>query len=209
MDKMSLSLIQGSQAALKLAKSLLTTPVLMNLDITQGALFAIPLETEVHKQHITSEVSQSLLITKLGKKNITDNIAPGAWGWTLSGYIPGVTALEPTALWTPMATLYRDFIKRAAQNGYVLTYKDTDNNIYKRVAIASLSIDTKADCKNKTPFSMELVEINVLDDISALSELAQNMWSQAGTLGGAATNVGATIAQKAINTNLVTKLLSA
>lgn len=209
MDKMSLSLIQGSQAALKLAKSLLTTPVLMNLDITQGALFAIPLETEVHQQHITSEVSQSLLITKLGKKNITDNIAPGAWGWTLSGYIPGVTALEPTALWTPMATLYRDFIKRAAQNGYVLTYKDADNNIYKRVAIASLSIDTKADCKNKTPFSMELVEINVLDDISALSELAQNMWSQAGTLGGAATNVGATIAQKAINTNLVKKLLSA
>lgn len=209
MDKMSLSLIQGSQAALKLAKSLLTTPVLMNLDITQGALFAIPLETEVHQQHITSEVSQSLLITKLGKKNITDNIAPGAWGWTLSGYIPGVTALEPTALWTPMATLYRDFIKRAAQNGYVLTYKDADNNIYKRVAIASLLIDTKADCKNKTPFSMELVEINVLDDISALSELAQNMWSQAGTLGGAATNVGATIAQKAINTNLVTKLLSA
>jgi hypothetical protein len=203
------SLIRGSQVALNLAKTMLTLPMLMNIDVTQGGLFAIPLETETHVQHIASEVSTSLLITKLGKKNVSDNIAPGAWGWTLTGYIPGITDLEPTSYYTPFVKLYRDFIRRAAANGYILMFKDIDNNIYRRVAIASLSIDTKADCKNKTPFSMELVEINVLDNNGGLSEIVSNAISQVGTLMGSALNVGATVAQKAINTNIVKNLLAA
>lgn len=203
------SLISGSQVALNLAKTMLTAPMLMNTDITQGGFFSIPLETETHVQHIASEVSTSLLITKLGKKNVSDNIAPGAWGWTLTGYIPGITELEPTSYYTPFVKLYRDFIRRAAEKGYILQFRDVDNNIYKRVAIASLSIDTKADCKNKTPFSMELVEINVLENNGGLSEIVSNAISQSGTLMGSALNVGATVAQKAINTNLVKNLLSA
>jgi hypothetical protein len=199
MDKFTQLILQGSQSVIEMAKTMLTTPLLVNTDVTQGFLFSIPLETETHVQHIASEVSTSLLINKLGKRNISDNIAPSAWGWTLTGYIPGIKELEPTNYYTPFVRLYRDFIRRAAEKGYILTFKDVDNKLYKRVAISSLSIDTKADCKNKTPFSMELIEINVLNDSGEYSEVINNALAQGGTLAGSVLNVGATIASQSIS----------
>ena len=74
MDGLSLAITNGNNAALSLAKTLLTTPTLINIDIKQGALYAIPLEVETNQKHAAADVSESLIITSNAKENITVKI---------------------------------------------------------------------------------------------------------------------------------------
>lgn len=168
-------ILQGNKAAWAEVKTLLSTPVLINpgfgyYENQTRHPFAIPLETESHTQSMSAEVSESLVICKDQKKNMADNIAPGSWSWSLSGYIPGSSLLEPTNLYTPIVKLQTDLLKMAMEKGYMLIFKDIDNTIYRRVVIQSLDIETQADCKNKTPFSMTLKQINSMDDIEFTGE---------------------------------------
>lgn len=166
MAKLSLALEQGNPGALQLTKSLLATPMLINpgwwSDEKQGVPFAIPLNTEEHSQTGTAQVSESLVIASTQKVNMADNVAPGAWTWNLSGYIPGIAALEMTNFFTPIVYLYTKLLQLAYKKGYILTFKDIDAALYRRVVIQSLTIRTQADCRNSTPFSMVLKEINVI-----------------------------------------------
>lgn len=196
---------QGSNQAISLAKSLLTNPVLINpalgmphsFEAQASMPFVIPLEAETHNQHIDTEVSESLVIAKDNKVNVTDNVAPGSWTWTLSGYIPGIPELEVTNLFTPFVTLMTNFLRKAAQKGYLLVFKDIDSSIYYNVVIKSLDIATQKDCKNKTPFKMTLKAINTIDDMATeLGDAAQNASTVAGTMLGEAKNVGITTGVK-------------
>lgn len=202
MDGLSQLVVNGNSTALNLVKTLLDSPMLINPSITkdglsQGAPFAIPLETETHQQTGNAEVSESLVITAEGKRNVADNVAPGAWTWNLSGYIPGNDALEITNLYTPFVALNSWLIRNAFQNGYVLIYKDIDAQIYRRVVIKSLTISTKADCRNKTPFSMTLKEINVIDDFMADTTKSERAARpKAGSITGYTAVAGTVIASK-------------
>lgn len=202
MDGLSQLVVNGNSTALNLVKTLLDSPMLINPSITkdglsQGAPFAIPLETETHQQTGNAEVSESLVITAEGKRNVADNVAPGAWTWNLSGYIPGNDALEITNLYTPFVALNSWLIRNAFQNGYVLIYKDIDAQIYRRVVIKSLTISTKADCRNKTPFSMTLKEINVIDDFMADATKSERAAQpKAGSITGYTAVAGTVIASK-------------
>lgn len=189
---------------MKLVETLLSTPTLINPgefsdgngnSRNQGLPFAIPLETESNSQTGSAEVSESIVITKDVKKNMTDNIAPGSWTWNLTGYIPGITALEPTNFFTPFVQLNTALLKNAFKKGYTLIYKDMDASIYKRVAIQSLTIDPQADCRNKTPFSMTLKEINVAEVSAATStETELKSTPAVGNLKGDALLAGSTVA---------------
>ena len=202
MDGLSQLIVNGNPTALNLVKTLLDAPMLVNPSITkdglsQGAPFAIPLETETHQQTGNAEVSESLLITAGGKKNVADNVAPGAWTWNLTGYIPGNAALEPTNLYTPFVALNSWLIRNAYQQGYVLIYKDIDAQIYRRVVIKSLTINTKSDCRNKTPFSMTLKEINVMDDfLSNMTQSGKAAQPASGSKIGYTAAVGTVVAAK-------------
>lgn len=202
MDKFSIALTQGSSGALKLAKTLLTTPTLINQGRIakgdQGMPFAIPLETEEHSQTGTAQVSESLIITKTQKVNVSDNIAPGAWTWSLSGYIPGIAALEPSNYFTPFVTLFTKLLQNAFKKGYILVFKDVDATIYKRVVIQSLTVRTQADCKNKTPFSMTLKELNVMDlQTVERTEAQTSAMADLGSALGFSSMAGLTIATSA------------
>lgn len=196
-DNMSMQIAEGNRNSLNTAKSLISTPMLINpgagyypgQDI---ASFVIPLQTEGHSQDIEIEVSDSLVICADQKKNVNDNIAPGAYTWSLNGFIPG---MSPVNFIDPMLKVRTDLLKMAASKGYMLIYKDIDNTLYKRVVITSLRIETQKDCKNATPFSMTLKQINVMSDeessesgsvIAAMAEAGSNM--------GNALSAGATIA---------------
>lgn len=188
----------GGAAALDLVKSMLSTPTLINPGFgyypNQTKFpFAIPLETESHQQSGQSEVSQSLVITKSNKKNISDNIAPSSWTWQLSGYIPG-SSMEVTNLFTPIVKLNTDLLKMAWEKGYLLIFKDVDAHIYNDVVIQSLTISTQADCKNKTPFSMTLKQINKLDLLADLTDAALNAIPAAGAIGGKSIVMGSVMA---------------
>lgn len=196
-DKFSQSIINGKASALKMAKTMLTTPTLVytgEYDKGVTAPFAIPLEVETHQQEGAAEVSESLVIAKNQKITVADNVAPGSWSWQLSGYIPGISALEPTNFFTPFVTLFTELLKTAFKRGYVMIYKDIDAKIYRRVVIKSLSISEKSDCRNKKPFSMMLKEINVMDDILAsATEAASKAIPGIGSSLGSAISLGCTM----------------
>lgn len=196
---------QGNNQAISIAKTLLTNPVLINpaagmphaFESQTSMPFVIPIEAESHKQHMEVNVSESLVIAKDNKVNVTDNVAPGSWTWTISGYIPGVPELEVTNLFTPFVTMMTNFLRKAAQNGYLLVFKDIDSAIYYNVVIKSLDIVTQKDCKNRTPVTMTLKAINTMDDLETMAaEAEKNATTVAGTMLGEAKNVGITTGVK-------------
>lgn len=163
MDGLSLKITEGNRKALALAKTLVTTPTLINTDIRQGALYAIPLEVETNQKSAAAEVSESLVISTDAKKFITDNVAPGAKTWRLSGYIKGVPRLEPTNYFQPFVQLHTDILWNWFTHGAVLTFKDGNAQIYTRVVIKDLQTAQQKDSANATPFTLTLKEINVME----------------------------------------------
>ena len=213
MDTLSQLVVNGNPTALSLVKTLLNSPMLINLGITkegltQGAPFAIPLETQTHQQTGSADVSESLVITASGKKNIADNVAPKSWTWSITGYIPGNAALEPTNLYTPYVMLNSWLIRNAFQKGYILIFKDIDAQLYRRVVIQSLTVKTEADCRNKTPFAMTLKEINVMDDLlSQMTESAMAAIPASGSAIGYAVAQGTTLAAK-VGTDIAATIMA-
>lgn len=199
-ENITQKLLAGNYAALDTVRTLVATPSLINPGFgyytgQSTVPFVIPLATETHRQSLSAEVSESLIICKDQKKNVTDNIAPGTWSWTLSGYIPGSALLEQTNYWTPILRLRTDLLKTAAEKGYMFTFKDIDNTVYKRCVIQQLDIETQKDSRNATPFSMTLKQINVMDDNESFgSESLMAAIAEAGGENGLVVAAGTTIA---------------
>lgn len=162
MDGLSLKITNGNRKALALAKTLATTPTLINTDIKQGAVYAIPLDVETNQKSATAEVSESLVISTDTKKYVSDNIAPGSKSWRLSGYIRGIPRLEPTNFFQPFVQLHTDILWNWFTRGAVLTFKDGNAQIYQNVVIKDLQTAQQKDSANATPFTITLKEINVL-----------------------------------------------
>ena len=55
MDGLTLNIINGDRKALALAKTCVTTPMLINYDIRQGAIYAIPLSVETNQKQAAAE----------------------------------------------------------------------------------------------------------------------------------------------------------
>ena len=85
MDAFTQNIVNGSAKALKMAESLITTPMLINTDLTQGIKYAIPLLCETNQKSASAQVSESLVVSTEAKKYVTDNISPGSRTWRLSG----------------------------------------------------------------------------------------------------------------------------
>lgn len=163
MDGLTLKITSGNKKALALAKTLVTTPMLINTDITQGAVYALPLQVETNQKSASAEVSESLVITMNQKEKVSDNIAPGSKSWRLSGYITGIPRLEPSNYFQPFVLLHTDILWSWRDRGAVLTYKDGDAHFYKKVVIKDLQTAQQKDSANATPFTMTLKEINVME----------------------------------------------
>lgn len=198
MDAFTQNIINGSAKALKMAETLLTTPMLINIDPKQGAKYAIPLLCETNQKSASAEISESLVVSTETKKYISDNIAPGSRTWRLSGYIPGIKELEPINRFQPFVRLHTDIVWNWFNNGAILIFKDGDAHFFKRVAIKDLQTSQQKDCLNATPFTMTLKEINLLslgpaetDPDSSLSSDAQAASiPEAGSEIGAASEMG-------------------
>ena len=198
------ALIRGNQLAIGLAKTCLTTPVLINKDSTQGAVYAVPLMVETNQKSASAEVSESLIISTDSKKNITDNVAPGGLSWHLSGYIIGdPTGLtEPTNYFQPLMNFNVDTLWSWFNHAAVLTYKDGNAQFYKRVVIKDLQTGMQKDAQDATPFTMTLKEITVMEtpnDIDADSNVPTKdeikSMPDKGSAGGSAATMGSVSAE--------------
>lgn len=173
--ELSYALKLGSKRAVEMVKSVIQNPML----ISKSPAWAISLEVETIMQTGQAEVSErAVIVPGSGVKSyLNDNVAPGAWTWQMSGWIPGDPLAEPTNLYTPVVMMNVCYLRKAYKNGSRIIFKDVDQMIYKNCVIQSLSIDTKSECKNKKPFSMTIKEIVELKatisdktDLEALSE---------------------------------------
>lgn len=167
MDGLTLKITTGNRKALALAKTLVTTPTLINVDIRQGAIYAIPLEVETNQKSAAAEVSEKLVISTDAKKYISDNVAPGSRSWRLSGYLKGIPRLEPTNYFQPFVQLHADILWNWFMRGAVLTFKDGNAQIYPRVVIKDLQTAQQKDSANAMPFSLTLKEINIMQTTTA------------------------------------------
>ncbi len=172
MDGLQVQIISGTAVAIKAAKEMLTTPTLINTDITQGDIYSLPLECETYQQEGSAEVSESLILIYNGKEKVSDNVAPGTYTWSLSGYIPGMPS-ETTNIYTPFVRLHTNILQNWFKKGAVLTFKDIECKLHKKVVIQRLKVSHTKDCRNKMPFSMTLKEINTMDDTTVSLSLAQ------------------------------------
>jgi hypothetical protein len=163
MDGLTLKIIKKNRKAIALAKTCVTTPTLINIDITQGAVYALPLAVETNQRSASAEVSESLVIGTDVKKNITDNVAPGAQSWHLTGYIQGIKRLEPTNFYQPFVQLHTDILWQWFEKGAILIYKDGNAQIHDKVVIKDLQTAQQKDSANATPFTLTLKELNVMN----------------------------------------------
>lgn len=203
MDGLTLKIVNRNRKALALAKTLITTPTLINIEPSQGATYGIPLDVETNQQRASAEVSESLVIAMDAKKFISDNVAPGSRSWSLSGYIRGIPRLEPSNYFQPYVMLHTQILWGWFNKGAVLWFKDGDSKIYPRVVIKDLQTAQQKDSANATPFSMTLKEINVMDTtalnfaanaIGDVNKLMKSIPAIGSTL-GAAVDLGVTAAE--------------
>ena len=203
MDGLTLKIVEGNRKALALAKTLITTPTLINIDPTQGATYGIPLDAETNLQRASAEVSESLVIAMDTKKFVSDNVAPGSRSWTLNGYIRGIPRLEPSNYFQPYVMLHTQILWGWFNKGAVLWFKDGDSKIYPRVVIKDLQTAQQKDSANATPFTMTLKEINVMDTTALnfadnttgdVNKLKKSIPTIGSTL-GAAVDLGVTAAE--------------
>lgn len=174
--ELSLAILSRSAKAIAMAKSIAAMPALI---FTNPPMF-IPLELESYSKDGQADVATNPVIVsgKSGdiKKEVTDNVAPKPWTWTVSGYIPGNVLAEYTNLYTPFVRFHTDMISLAFEEGMRLTFKDKDCKFYKdQVVIENLSIGMQADCANKTPFSMTLRQILTIDMSEAIIDKIEQM----------------------------------
>ena len=167
MDGLTIKITEQNRKALALAKTLVTTPTLINTDIRQGAIYAIPLDVETNQKDAAAEVSENLVISTDAKKYISDNVAPGSRNWTLNGYIKGIPRLEPSNYYQPFVQLHTDILWNWYLHGAVLTFKDGNAQIYPRVVIKSIKTAQQKDSANAVPFTITLKEINVMETSTA------------------------------------------
>ena len=167
MDGLTLKITNGNRKALALAKTLVTTPTLINTDIRQGAVYAIPLDVETNQKSAAAEVSENLVISTDAKKYISDNVAPGSRSWRLAGYLKGIPRLEPSNYFQPFVQLHADILWSWYLHGAVLVFKDGNAQIYQKVVIKDLQTAQQKDSANAMPFTLTLKEINVMETSTA------------------------------------------
>lgn len=191
MDGLSLKITEGNRKALALAKTMIGTPTLINIDPRQGAVYAIPLDAETDTEDAGAEVSESLVISTNSKENTSDNVAPGPMSWTLTGYLMGIPKLEPTNFFKPFVLLFKDILRNWRKNGAVLIYKDGDSRIHPNVVIKNLRLIRQKECGSAAPFSISLKEINVME--TSLADLPDNVSGDPNKIAKSLPMVGSTL----------------
>ena len=202
MDGLTQKITGGNRKALALAKTLVTTPTLINIDPKQGAVYALPLDVDTNQRSAAAEVSESLVISTDAKKYFADNVAPGSQSWHLTGYIVGIKRLEPTNYFQPFVQLHTDILWSWFEHGAVLIYKDGNAQIHNQVVIKDLQTAQQKDSANATPFTLTLKEINVMetsaneqaDDATGDINKLKKSLPVAGSILGAAAMLGMTSA---------------
>ena len=191
------AILTGNATAVRLAKTLVENPSIIS--DTSPYVYAISLEVESYRQYADADVAESVVISTESdaKKYISDNVAPRAWTWELSGYIPGLASIEKTNLYTPVVATNRLFLRKTFEKGIRIRFKDMYNKVWDNVVIQNLELSTEADCKNKQPFKMTLKRIDTLSTKSDLSELGIELAEvAAGMASGQVLSYGTTVAEK-------------
>lgn len=195
-DDFKTALIEGSLTVLEWVKTLLTNPALISIDPNNP--FYIPIICEGDTQRGDAQVSDRVIIgpgaVTQQKKIIADNVAPGPWSWTFSGYLVGMPEFEPTNLFTPFVRLQKFLLQYAFKNGAILTLKDSDCMPYPSVAIQSITFRNVPDCRNFQPIDITIKQLDIMTTAAGISSVESAASPAAGSADGRAAEAGVTAA---------------
>ena len=195
-DDFNSALIEGSLTVLDWVKTMLTNPALVSTDARNP--FYIPIICNGDTQRGDAQVSDRVIIGQgeltQQKKIISDNVAPGPWTWTYSGYLVGLPALEPTNLFTPIVRVQKILLQDAFKHGLILMLKDSDCMPYPAVAIQSISFRHDPECRNYQPIDITLKQLDIMTTAAGISSVESAASPAAGSADGMAAEAGVTAA---------------
>lgn len=194
-DEFTTALVEGSKSVLEWVKTMLTNPALLSTDARNP--FYIPIICSSDTQRGDAQVSDRVIIGQgeitQQKKIIADNVAPGPWSWTFSGYLVGLPELEATNLFTPIVRLQKLLLQDAFKHGLVLTLKDSDCMPYPFVAIQSITFRNEPDCRNYQPIDITLKQLDIMNTAAGTATgVASEASPAAGSADGMAAEAGVT-----------------
>lgn len=195
MADLTKEIIAGARSAMEWVKTLLTNPALICTEPDMP--FYIPIMVSSNVQRGDAQISERTIIaqgeTRQQKKIVADNIAPGVWQWTLSGYLIGAPEIELTNLFTPIVRTQKELLRAAFKRGVLLTLKDGDCMPYLHVGIQSIQFRTEPDCLNFCPVDITIKQLNIMSVATGVaSETMASATPAAGTADGAAAEAGMT-----------------
>ena len=110
---------EGSAAAVAVLQTYIGSPKIVYGDLT------VPIQAFRYVTRESAVVSKKVLVDMTGKKNVTDNVAPGPHEWHIEGYIGG-TPLELSLLYMPSIATLRDILDAAYWSRQALDFYDAD-----------------------------------------------------------------------------------
>ena len=110
---------EGSATALTVLRQYTGNPKVVYGDLV------VPIQAFKYVTRESAVVSKKVLVDMTGKKNVTDNVAPGPHEWHMEGYIGG-TPLELSILYMPSLGTYRDMLDAAYWSRQALDFYDAD-----------------------------------------------------------------------------------
>lgn len=143
-------LLSNSASALSLIKGYLTTPILAG----------VPISPTLWRPSSKAQVSRKVLVDVQGKKNVTDNVAPGPHEWDVEGYIGGAP-FELTSRYMPSLSFARDLLDTAFYSRQMLSFLDVEHREW-QVLMEDFQHERRADEQNRIFVRLHLVELNLI-----------------------------------------------
>jgi hypothetical protein len=150
----------NSAAAIALVKQYVGNPT-----IGFNGVF-VPIQCYRYVPRISAAVSKKILIDTTGKRQATDNVAPGTHEWHMEGYIGGLP-FELSSLFMPSIANFRDTLDNAFLSRLPLDFYDADQKAWTNanghpVLIEDLEFEKLHDTENRLTVRISLREINFL-----------------------------------------------
>lgn len=168
--------------------------------ISKPTLAGVSLELTSCKVSAEAKVSQHLIVTPTGYKQIVnDNVAPSPRVWSMTGYIPednfllaGVQntlrSIAGNGINLGLRSL-KDQLWEAFYNRVPVEWKDKDGNVWKSVAIEKLETEDDPTITNKVPMNATVREL-----VTVNSFLDKNpTYLSSGNSAGSPTSMGTTV----------------
>jgi hypothetical protein len=168
----------------------------VNQFVANPIIAGVPIQCFKYVPSQEAAVSKHVLVDMtVGKKQVNDNIAPGAHQWQIEGYIGGGGGGELLGIPIPVELVgrydlmpsintMRNILDTAFQSRMTVSFVDRDHKVWPLVAIESFQQEIAPDVDNRLLVRLTIRELTVLSVTAVVNELLQAALPDAGSIEG-------------------------